>query len=269
MPAAQASLALGSFVFKAGLLDDPQAGDVGIHRAPLSEIIDEPARFALAGAGVEVKLRHRVRRVASERDGAFTLHGDGTQPPLRAERVVVAVPHSRAAELLPPDALAYARWPTELRSSPIVNLHVRYDRRVFDEPFAAAVESPVQYLFDRTQSAEGQYLGVSLSGAEEAMRLDRAALRERFVPAIEALLPRAAGATVTGFIVTREYAATFRAVPGVERLRPPAATGVPGLALAGAWTATGWPATLESAALSGHAAARVVLSADSPPLSAR
>ena len=62
--------------------------------------------------------------------------------------------------------------------------------------------------------------------------------------------------------MTREHAATFRAVPGVEALRPPAATSVPGLALAGAWTATGWPATLEGAVISGHAAARVVLGGD-------
>jgi uncharacterized protein with NAD-binding domain and iron-sulfur cluster len=73
------------------------------------------------------------------------------------------------------------------------------------------------------------------------------------------LLPRARGAAVERFQVTREHAATFRASPGVGALRPAARTTHPGMALAGAWTDTGWPATLEGAVLSGHGAAGVAL----------
>jgi uncharacterized protein with NAD-binding domain and iron-sulfur cluster len=81
------------------------------------------------------------------------------------------------------------------------------------------------------------------------------------VPAIAALLPRARTAKLEYFAATREHAATFRAVPGVGALRPGPDTPVAGLHLAGAWTATGWPATLEGAVLSGHAAARSTLTA--------
>ena len=85
------------------------------------------------------------------------------------------------------------------------------------------------------------------------------ALRELYLPALAALLPRACAAEVVSFLVTREHAATFRAAPCVGALRPHPRTAVPGLVLAGAWTSTGWPATLEGAVLSGHAAAREAL----------
>ena len=86
-------------------------------------------------------------------------------------------------------------------------------------------------------------------------------LRERYLAAMRELLPLARDAKVERFQVTREHAATFRAAPGVSALRPSQRTELPGLALAGAWTDTGWPATLEGAVLSGRAAARVAVAA--------
>ena len=87
------------------------------------------------------------------------------------------------------------------------------------------------------------------------------ALRARFVPAFEQLLPASRDARVLDFFATREPAATFRGVPGSARLRPGPDVGVPGVGLAGAWTDTGWPATMEGAVRSGHAAARLALPA--------
>ena len=138
-----------------------------------------------------------------------------------------------------------------------------YDRPVCDEPFVAGVGTPVQYLFDRTAAAGApagsQYLAVSLSGADREMAMSVDQLREQYLPALRELLPRARGANIELFVATREHAATFRAAPGTAALRPGARTAVPGLALAGSWTDTGWPATLEGAVLSGHAAAECVL----------
>ena len=109
-----------------------------------------------------------------------------------------------------------------------------------------------------------QYLAISLSAADEYVDVPAAALREQFVPALAELFPAAREAQVTEFFVTRERRATFRQAPGTARLRPAAATNLPGLVLAGAWTATGWPDTMESAVRSGLAAAielrRTVLS---------
>ncbi len=258
VPAAEASLALGAFVFQRGLLGEAQAGDVGLHRAPLQHIIGDPAARVLAAAGVKVHLRWPAQRVTTVGDRFAVVGSDSWLP---AQAVVVAVPHDRAAALLPEAALRGAVWPGALGTSPIVNLHVVYDRRVFEHRFAAGVETPVQYLFDRTPAdwREQQYLAVSLSGARREMSMSTEALREHYLPALAELLPAAGGARVERFFATKEHAATFLAAPGTAALRPPAATALEGLALAGAWTATGWPATLEGAALSGHAAAEVVL----------
>jgi len=98
---------------------------------------------------------------------------------------------------------------------------------------------------------DGQYLAVSLSAADEYVNMSVAELREMFVPALAELFPEARAATVTEFFVTRERRATFRQVPGTARLRPKSATALPGLALAGAWTDTGWPDTMEGAVRSG------------------
>jgi len=263
LPAAEASLALGAFVFRNALLDRADAGDMGFHGAALGDTVGEPAERALRAAGVQVRLGWRAERLERSATG-FEVH-DGRDDGLSADAAIVALPHQRAGALLAPLLPETARNLDALGSSPIVNLHVVYDRRVCEEPFAAGVGTPVQYLFDRTAAGgappDGQYLAVSLSAAEREMQMSVDALRERYLPALSELLPRARGATVESFLVTREHAATFRAVPGAGALRAGARTDVPGLALAGAWTDTGWPATLESAVLSGHAAARVALAA--------
>ena len=275
LPAAEASLALGAFVLRAGLLESTDAGDIGFHRATLSQIIAAPAERALARAGVQVRLGWRAERMTRSAHG-FEVHAragsrdEGPQGvPLRAEAVVVALPHARSAGLLEPLLGAGVRSLAGLGSSPIVNLHIVYDREVCGEPFAAGVGTPVQYLFDRTSAAGApagcQYLAVSLSGAEREMGMSVDELRERYLPAMRELLPRTREATVESFLVTREHAATFRAAPGVQALRPGPRSALRGLTLAGAWTATGWPATLEGAVLSGHAAAEQALAALGDP----
>jgi hydroxysqualene dehydroxylase len=262
LPAAQASLALGAFVFRTGLLERADAGDIGLHRRPLSEIVGAPAERALRAAGVEVRLSWRAERVLATGAG-FEVSRDG-EDGLAADAVIVALPHQRAATLIDQLDPAAAAGVRALESSPIVNLHVVYDRRVCDLPFAAGVDTPVQYVFDRGEAGgvgEGrQYLAVSLSGAEQELAMSVDVLRERYLPALADLFPRARGAVVERFLATREHAATFRAAPGTAALRPGPRTAIPGLTLAGSWTATGWPATLEGAVRSGHAAARVALS---------
>ena len=288
LPAAEASLALGAFVFKNGLLSGADAGDIGFHSATLSQTIGEPAARELSRAGVEVRLGWRAERLSRTAAG-LQVHGQGPSGPailsgqgrelqadqdgswsssrdaevLTAAAAILAVGHTRAAALLEPLLGAPARKLDALGSSPIVNLHVVYDRVVCDERFAAGVGTPVQYVFDRTAAGGAppgcQYLAVSLSGAEAEMRMSVDALRERYLPALQELFPRTREAKVERFLATREHAATFRAAPGVGSLRPGPETSVPGLALAGTWTDTGWPATLEGAVLSGHAAAARVL----------
>ena len=263
LPAAEASLALGAFVFRTGLLSGADAGDIGFHVGTLADTIGEPAERALSGAGVEFRLGWRATAVRRTEAGLEVegVHGEG----LSAEAVVLALPHARAAGLLEGLLPELAGRIRGLGSSPIINLHVVFDRVVCEEPFAAGVNTPVQYLFDRSAAARApagtQYLAVSLSGAEREMQLSADALRERYIPALKELLPAAREAKVESFLATREHAATFRAAPGTAALRPGPHTAVPGLVLAGSWTDTSWPATLEGAVISGHAAASAALAA--------
>jgi squalene-associated FAD-dependent desaturase len=265
VPAARASLGLAAFVFQTGLLSSASAGDIGFHVGTLQAILGEPARRELELAGVDVRLGWRAERLELLDGGGYRLEGRGSAGPERveAQAAVVALPHDRAGALVEGLLGANAGRPAALASSPIINVHIVYDRRVLDEPFAAGVGTPVQYVFDRTAAAGAppgrQYLAISLSGAAAEMELTVPKLEDRYLAAMRELLPRSRTATVEGFFVTREHAATFLAAPGSAALRPPARTALRGLALAGAWTDTGWPATLEGAVLSGHRAAAVAL----------
>ncbi len=262
LPVAEASLAQVAQVFQQGLLGDRAAGDVGYATVPLGEIHDVAARRALERARVEVHLRRAAAAIVPD-GGGFRVESGGA-PSLIADAVILAVPHDRAARLLPPGSGCDRAALSDLGTSPIVNLHVVYDRRVLGLPFAACVQTPVQWLFDRTEAsglARGQYLTLPLSCARPELELSVDELRDRFLPALAALLPAARGARVEAFFVTRAHAATFRASPGARALRPGPRTAIPGLALAGAWTDTGWPATMEGAVRSGRAAACEVRSA--------
>jgi squalene-associated FAD-dependent desaturase len=262
LPARDASLALATKVFQTGFLERADAADVGWALAPLRAVHGDPALRALHAAGANVLLRAPVAALEA---------GPGRRPcvvsrgaSLEADAVVLAVPHEEAAALLPAGARADRAGWRALGRAPIVNLHVVFDRPVLREPLLAAIDSPLQWIFDRTASsglARGQYLAVSLSAADAYLGLPQAALRARFLPAFEALLPAARGARVERFFVTAERAATFRQAPGTRAARPGPDVGLPRVFLAGAWTDTGWPATMEGAVRSGHAAARSALAA--------
>jgi len=293
VPGDDASLALAAVVVKTGLLGDADAADIGVPALSLGELHGAAAARLLGRLGATVRLQAKVAGIELKGEGEFLIRlangenpaneessplpdatpdaasdraaGDGGSSTretgvLLADAVVLAVPHEQAARLIPAGALPAETvdgW-AGLGAAPIVNVHVIYDRKVMDVPFAAAVDSPVQWVFDRTRISgmhergdAGQYLAISLSAADEYANQPVAQLREKFVPALAELFPAAAAATVTEFFVTREKRATFRQVPGTAKLRPPAATRLGGLVLAGAWTDTGWPDTMEGAVRSG------------------
>jgi squalene-associated FAD-dependent desaturase len=263
-----ASLAQAAQVFQVGLLRNAAAGDIGWAAVPLGEIHDVRGRAALARAGVSVRLRSTAQTILRELvaggpDGRSSFRVDASDGfSAGADAVVLALPPAQTAQLLPAQNALAPDWPQRLGSSAIVNVHVVYDRRVLEHPFAASVDSPVQWVFDRTASSgvsDGQYLVVSLSAAGDELHATAEDLRARYLPALVALLPAAAGAEVREFFVTREHSATFRAAPGARAWRLGTRTDVPGLTLAGAWTDTGWPATMEGAVRSGRSAAREAL----------
>lgn len=260
--ARDASLGLAAMVFKTGLLSDPGAADIGWAHVPLGELHDRLARKALDSAGVRTELRTRATSISPLGNGTWRVEVPGES--LDADTVVLAVPQRETYDLLPPGALDEPGRLLEIGTAPILNVHVVYDRKVLSRPFFAALGSPVQWVFDRTEASglrEGQYLALSQSAAQDEIDTPVSGLRERYLPELERLLPSTRGARVKDFFVTRERTATFAPTPGVGRLRPGARTKAPGLYLAGAWTATGWPATMESAVRSGIGAADAALAA--------
>jgi squalene-associated FAD-dependent desaturase len=253
----ETSLALAAMVFQVGLLSDAGAADIGWSAVPLQRLHGDAALACLTSAGVEVHTNTKIETVGVRESAWFA---DG----FVADGLILAVPPAAAERLLPAGAIPAAPgWSAKLGSSPIVNVHVVLDRRVLTEPFVAGVGTPIQWVFDRTGQSgltgDGQYLAVSVSAADDYVDLPVATLRERLLPELVALLPAVRDANVVDFFVTRERDATFRPAPGSAALRPPASTDAPGLFLAGAWTDTGWPATMEGAVRSGEAAANAVL----------
>ncbi|MGX1880892.1 hydroxysqualene dehydroxylase HpnE [Streptomyces sp. NPDC055287] len=260
--APHASLGLAAMVFKTGLLSEPGAADIGWAHVPLGELHDTLARKALDSAGVRTALRTKVTSISRSPNGGWEVEATGER--IDADSVVLAVPQNETHSLLPEGVIDAPDRLLDIGTAPILNVHVVYDRKVLRQPFFAALGSPVQWVFDRTESSGlkggGQYLAVSQSAAQDEIDTPVAELRARYLPELERLLPAARGACVRDFFVTRERTATFAPTPGVGRLRPGARTHAPGLYLAGAWTATGWPATMESAVRSGISAAGAALS---------
>jgi squalene-associated FAD-dependent desaturase len=259
----EVSAAVAVKVFKTGLLEQSDAADIGWAKVPLLELHGAPARRQLEQSGARVALRSKVdgfdvegqdagpRRVVAVRSG-------GESVPVDA--VVLAVPHLQAADLAPDAAGLDRQQLLALGTSPIIDVHVVYAARVMEYPIAAALDSSVQYVFDTSESAgvasdRTQCLAVSVSGADAEHGEHAEILIERYLAALGDLFPRARSTQVLDAVVTREHQATFRAVPGTATMRPSPVTRLPNFFLAGSWTDTGWPATMEGAVRSGNRAA--------------
>jgi hydroxysqualene dehydroxylase len=247
----EASAALGIFTVQTALFGDRGADDLVLPVGPLGELHGDAAGRALEVAGAEVRLRARVVEV----DGEAAVLADGER--VSGDAFVVALPPAEAAEVLGEPAPG-------LDDSPIVSVHLLFDRRILGPRLAALLGSDAHWVFDRgrltgREPEQGQYLTVVASGVPELIEVRGRALVERMATQLTARLGLA---ELLWSRVSREPAATFAGRPGsaAERLGPE--TGRPNVARAGAWTATGWPATMESAIRSGRTAARLVQSTD-------
>ena len=271
----QVSLQLAARIFITGLLTSNSAGDIGWSAVPLSELHADAASETLRSLGAEVRTKVAVEKITTEPLG---VRCDGEH--LLGDAVVSAVPHT-AADILPEGSVKNQDRLSELGESPIINVHLIYDQPVTDLPLVAGLGSEAQFIFDRTASAkindeangegndEGrgaakgksgrQCLGISLSAADEYLAWSPAELIKHMTAEVAKLFPKARGQQPRDAMVTREVSATFRGVPGTARLRPPTSANHPGVFIAGAWTDTGWPATMEGAVRSGVAAAHLAL----------
>ena len=246
--------------------------------APLDEVAADAALFVIATAfagsrdaariGYTTTPLARVAEAAARRAGTVHLRTGVTglleeagrirgvrlsdRRALDFDAVVLAVPPRALARIVDTPARFGLPELAAFRNQPIVDVHLWYDRAIPGFDFAALLDSPVQWVF---QKAPG-YLCCSLSAAGAFVTCPEAELVELCHTELRAVLPSLAGTRPTRAVATRDPEATFVQRPGLRR--PGAATRYPNLAIAGAWTDTGWPATMESAVRSGRAAARVI-----------
>jgi hypothetical protein len=242
LPADEVDAEAGLFTVRTALLGPRANSDLILPAKPLGVMHGDAAGRAL---GERVRLERRVE----------------TLDELDADAIVLAVPPRESARLLgEPDP--------RLEDSPIVSVHLWFDRPLLDEPLAALLGTDAHWVFDRgaltgSRPERGQYLTVVSSGVPELLEVRGRELVEQIAGQ---LTERLGGAELLWSRVSREPYATIALRPGVHRPGP--VTSRPGVARAGAWTDTGWPATMESAIRSGRAAAQHILSSTSATVTA-
>lgn len=255
-------------VFRDGFVRHRDAFTVHVPTVPLAELYGEELRGWLSGHGVTLRENAGVNRTSRDRKGAgwdVELR-DGTTP--AADHLILAVPFDRVLPLLPEPVAADAFFARirGLTPSPITSVHLWYDRPVLTLPHVVLVDCLGQWVFNRGEVAPGEhYLQVVVSAARPLKGVGRDEITRLIAEELANLYPAVRSANVLRTKVVTEHSATFSAVPGVDAFRPPQATPSPGLYLAGDYTATGWPATMEGAVRSGYLAAEAVLSAVGRP----
>ena len=234
LPADEVDAGAGLFTVRTALLGPRANSDLVLPTKPLGAMHGDAAGRVL---GDRVQLESRVESLDE----------------LDADAVVVAVPPPESARLLNEDCPAF-------EDSPIVSVHLWFDRKLLPQPLAALLDSDAHWVFDRGaltghEPERGQYLTVVSSGVPELLEVRGRGLVETMAGQ---LTERLGDAELLWSRVSREPYATIALRPGVER--PGVETSRPNVVRAGTWTDTGWPATMESAVRSGRAAAKKLLS---------
>src|SRR5712692_10340146 len=245
----------GFQVFWLGMLARANSYEMGVPEVPLGELYSVNAWRKLGA--VQFHMRTPVERIIF-REG--TAHGvqisGGSVHP--ADYQICAVPFERLGALAPELGIDTARF----EHSPITGIHVWFDRPVTELPHAALLDRTMQWMFNKSQ---GRYLQFVVSASRSLVEMARAEVIELAVREAAEFFPRVREAKVERAHVIKELRATYSALPGMEAARPGAATRAPNVFLAGDWTRSGWPATMEGAVRSGYRAAEAVAAAAGRP----
>lgn len=243
---------------------------VGIPRVPLGELY-EGCRTVIERRGGQVICRVPVRDL-KEDNGRITSVGTDGGRQHKADFYILAAPHEAALKLLPErimEAEPQLRQIRNLQVTPITSVHFWFDRDVMAEPFMTLLDCTTQWIFNKSRLSEGpgegRYLQSVISASYSLVETSRQEIIDLCLCELRQVLPEAAKARLIKATVVKETAATFSPRPGVDRWRPSQRTSLPNLFLAGDWTATGWPATMEGAVRSGYLAAEAILSVCGQP----
>jgi zeta-carotene desaturase len=261
----------GADVFWKGFLANRAGYRIGIPSVPLANLYDG-CRDALIARGGEVRMRAAVRRLELT-GGAISGVSFDSGEALHADHYVAAVPQDAFPELLPADVIdgdISLRGVRKLKASPITGVHFWFDRQVMIEPFLSLFEMTTQWIFnksllfgaEKSTADKGQYLQSVISASYELIPRSREEIVDLCLAEVRRVLPAAQGAKLLKSTVIKETSATFSPSPGCDINRPNAKTSIQHLFLAGDWTATGWPATMEGAVRSGYLAAEAITSTD-------
>ena len=257
-------------VFVDGFLRNREAFEPEIPTVPLGDLFGTRLERWLANNEVMVRFTTGARSI--EIDGEGGLVGVTTRPGelVPADFVILATPFNRVGDLIPAE-LRDRIWAVEaaaaLEASPITGIHLWFDRPVCPFDHVVTPGRLIQWVFNHTAiqgrsapgSDQGEYLQIVVSASYELVRLDKAAVLERILEDLAAIWPESRSAALLRSWVVTEHGATFAVRPGVDYDRPRQRTAIDGLFLAGDWTATGWPATMEGAVRSGYLAAEGIL----------
>ena len=258
-------------VFLDGFLRNREGYRMELPLVPLGELYGTRLETWLAARGVAVRLTTGVKaiRLDDEETASGVTLRSGEE--IAADFVVLAVPFDRVAAALPEGArerLPSLKGLEEFRASPITGVHLWFDREVCPVEHVALVGRLIHWVFDHTrlqgrkgagESGAGQYLQVVISASDDLAGRDNATVKDLVLADLAAIWPAAREAVLERWRVVTEHGATFAVRPGVDAIRPPQRTAIEGLYLAGDWTDTGWPATMEGAVRSGYAAAEGIL----------
>ena len=249
-------------VFVDAFLGHPRGFVVEVPTVPLGQLYGDELEGWLRSRGVELRLGTAVQQILV-RDGRAVGVELRQGERLEADGIISAVPFDRLRRLLAAEVVeaeSYFAGLGQLTTSPITSVHLWYDRPVTNLPHVVLVSCLGQWLFDRGEVRPGEhYLQVVVSAARSLRELGHDEVRRRIVAELERLFPKARRARLIRARVVTEQHATFTVVPGVDRWRPAQASPIPGLYVAGDWTRTGWPATMEGAVRSGYLAAEALL----------
>ncbi|MBI2803647.1 MAG: FAD-dependent oxidoreductase [Planctomycetes bacterium] len=249
-------------VFVDGFMTHPRGFEIEIPSVPLGRLYGDELIHWLNDRQVELKLAQGAK--------TFLLQGNSiTGIQLRNEQVLTAdfylsaTPFDRLLDFLPDDAVdrhSYFGNLKNLETSPITSVHCWFDRGASDLPHVVLVDCLGQWVFHRGETLPGEwYVQVVVSAARQFRGLGREEVERQVVAELRRLFPRLADAKLLRARVVTEHAATFSAVPGVDRWRPRQESPIDNLFVAGDWTNTGWPATMEGAVRSGYLAAEALL----------
>jgi squalene-associated FAD-dependent desaturase len=235
-------------VFRLGMMASKHSYEMGVPAVPLRELYREDV-WQRMGA-VTLRPRSAVTRIEIERGHVVGARVGGRYHV--ADYYICALPFERVAGVLPELGLNVAAW----EHSPITGIHLWFDRPVTSLPHATLLDRTIQWMFNKS---EGRYIQVVVSASRSLVEMSRADVIALAVKELGDYFPEVRAATLERAHVVKEVRATFSAKPGMEALRPGVKTQFVNLFLAGDWTRSGWPATMEGAVRSGYMAADAVL----------